>query len=212
MVGDNLASANNGPDDAAGDLPEEQVVLLDEGGRAIGVAGKGRVHDRWTPLHLAFSCYVFDPSGALLTTRRATGKRTWPGMWTNTCCGHPLPGEPPADAVHRRLARELGLVDVAPVRLVLPRFRYRATMSDGTVENELCPVFVTHTPSAPDPSPDEVDDVEWVPWERFVTSVLHEGRDISPWCRMQVAELDGLGPDPLRWPTGDPADLPPAAR
>jgi isopentenyl-diphosphate delta-isomerase len=211
MVGEKT-SVDEGPGDAPGNLPQEQVVLLDDSGRAIGVADKRQVHDHRTPLHLAFSCYVFDASGALLTTRRATGKRTWPGVWTNSCCGHPLPGEPLADAVSRRLTHELGLAEVAPARLVLPGFRYRATMADGTVENELCPVFVTRTPSAPAPRPEEVDDVEWVPWQQFVASVLHEGRDVSPWCRMQVIQLDRLGPDPFGWPAGDPDDLPPAAR
>jgi isopentenyl-diphosphate delta-isomerase len=188
------------------------VILVDDGGRQIGVADKDQVHDRSTPLHLAFSCYVFDPSGSLLVTRRATGKRTWPGVWTNTCCGHPLPGEPLIDAVRRRLARELGLVDVDQIALILPGFRYRAAMPDGIVENELCPVFVARTAAAPHPLPDEVDAAEWVPWDRFARSVLREGRDISPWCRMQVDDLDRLGPDPFHWPEADPADLPPAAR
>jgi isopentenyl-diphosphate delta-isomerase len=192
--------------------PDEQVVLVDDDGAAVGLADKWQVHDRHTALHLAFSCYVFNDDGALLTTRRATGKRTWPGVWTNTCCGHPAPGEPLADAVRRRLARELGLVDVETITLVLPAFRYRAVMPDGTVENELCPVFTTRSRALPDPRPDEVDDVRWVPWDRFATSVLHEGADISPWCRQQVAALDRLGPDPLTWPAADPCELPAAAR
>lgn len=197
---------------ASGDLPDEQVVLVDDDGRQIGVADKWQVHDQQTPLHLAFSCYVFDPSGALLVTRRASGKRTWPGVWTNTCCGHPLPGEPLIDAVRRRLARELGLVDVDPITLVLPRFRYRATMADGIVENELCPVLVARTETSPQPRADEVDAVAWVPWNRFARSVLQENRDISPWCRIQVDALQQLGPDPFGWPEADPADLPSAAR
>jgi len=190
----------------------EQVVLLDEAGRSVGTADKWQVHHATTPLHLAFSCYLFDHDGGLLTTRRATVKKTWPGVWTNTCCGHPLPGEPLTHAVRRRLHHELGLAAVDGLTLVLPGFRYRATMADGIVENELCPVFIARTGDAPRPRADEVDDVEWVPWDRFAESVLHGGRDIAPWCRLQVAELDRLGPDPLGWPAADPALLPPAAR
>lgn len=189
----------------------EQVVLLDERGESIGVADKATVHDRQTPLHLAFSCYVFNPAGEFLLTRRALGKLTWPGVWTNSCCGHPAPDEPAAAAVTRRLRDELGL-PVPEVDLLLPRFRYRAEMPGGVVENELCPVFRVTTAATPVPEPAEVDSCEWVDWPSFAEAVSAGRREISPWCRLQVDELVALGPDPLAWPVADPADLPPAAR
>ena len=175
----------------------EQVVLLDEDGRRIGVAPKHEVHHRETPLHLAFSCYVVDPEGRLLVTRRALDKRTWPGVWTNSCCGHPAPDEPIAEAVVRRTQQELG-IELTDVRLVLPDFRYRAVMDDGTVENEICPVYVATcpTPEAVEPDPAEVDDLRWEDWRTFRSDVLEGRRAVSPWCLEQVQAMPADALDP----------------
>jgi isopentenyl-diphosphate Delta-isomerase len=189
----------------------EQVVLLAESGQARGTADKATVHHGDTPLHLAFSCYVFDAEENLLMTRRAASKATWPAVWTNSCCGHPAPGESLPEAVHRRLGQELGM-EVSEVTLVLPRFRYRTVMSNGLVENEMCPVYRAHTDSRPRPEPSEVDGYEWVGWSALVEQVLLGGRVVSPWCAMQVAELAPLGANPRDWTAADPAQLPAAAR
>ena len=189
----------------------ELVVLLDEDGNPTGTAPKAAVHHADTPLHLAFSCYLFDPAGRLLLTQRALTKATWPGVWTNSCCGHPAPGERLTDAVERRLAHELG-VRATALDLVLPRFRYRSVMPDGTMENEMCPVFRATTSDLPRPLPDEVADTRWVPWREFAASVTHGHRDVSPWCRLQVEQISALGDDPRDWPVGELDALPPAVR
>jgi isopentenyl-diphosphate delta-isomerase len=189
----------------------EEVVLLDEAGRAIGTAPKSTVHHADTPLHLAFSCYVFDEAGRLLVTRRALDKRTFPGVWTNSFCGHPAPGEDVFEAVTRRGAQELGVV-VDDLRLALPAFRYQATMPNGVRENELCPVFTAVTTSAPAPDPSEVDAVEWAIWPEFRDAVLDGGREVSVWCAEQVAELARVEQEDGRFPDGPVSDLPPAAR
>lgn len=189
----------------------EQVVLLDEAGEAVGAADKRGVHHESTPLHLAFSLYLFDEASAaprLLLTRRALHKVTWPGMWTNSCCGHPGPGERLEDAVRRRTREELG-VDVDGLRLVLPTFRYRAVMPDGVVENEMCPVYVGLAAGDVAPSPDEVDSVSWEPWGALRASILDGSREISPWCREQV---EALPEDAVSAAPGSEAALPPAAR
>jgi isopentenyl-diphosphate delta-isomerase len=189
----------------------ERVVLLDESGAAAGTASKAEVHHGATPLHLAFSCYVFDARGDLVLTRRARSKATFPGVWTNTFCGHPAPGEAMDDAIRRRARQELG-IDLDGLRLVLPAFRYRAEQG-GVFENEMCPVFVARTGDPPrDADPAEVDEVRTVAWAPFRDDVLAGSwPGISPWCADQVRDLAPLGPDPDRWATGDPRALPPAA-
>lgn len=168
--------------------PAEQVVLLDADGRPIGVADKATVHGPRTPRHLAFSCYGFDPAGRLLVTRRARDKRTFPGVRTNTCCGHPAPGEVMADAVRRRLGDELGLC-ATDLRLVLPDFSYRAS-AGGIEENELCPVYVCTLVGEPRPRPDEVDSVAWWSWEDVLAEARAADGDLSPWARLQIPLLD----------------------
>jgi isopentenyl-diphosphate Delta-isomerase len=189
----------------------EEVVLLDEAGNAIGSAPKATTHHAATPLHLAFSCYVFDADGRLLVTRRALDKPTFPGVWTNSFCGHPAPGEDFREAVRRRGEQELGL-DLDELRLVLPAFRYQATMPNGVRENELCPVLTAVTSSEPRPDPSEVAAVEWVAWTDFRDRVLAGPSEVSVWCAQQVAELARQEQERGGFVAASYDDLPPAAR
>lgn len=166
----------------------EMVVLLGDDGSEIGVADKADVHGPATPLHLAFSCYLFDECGRLLITRRALSKKTWPGVWTNSFCGHPAPGETLEQAVTRRAAEELR-VTIESLQCVLPHFRYRAVDAGGVVENEICPVFVARTEDAVDPSPDEVVDWAWVSAADVTESATRTPFAFSPWMREQLKLL-----------------------
>jgi isopentenyl-diphosphate delta-isomerase len=174
---------------------EAPVVLLDEQLRPSGELPKSQVHHHDTPLHLAFSCYVFDGSGHVLMTRRATGKKTWPGVWTNSCCGHPLPGEPATQAAARRLDEELGL-RLMHSAVALPDFSYRAVAPDGMVENEFCPVLVAAVHGHPQPDPAEVLECRWVPWAQVVGLVSVAPWAVSPWAALQIPQLAGLGRPP----------------
>ena len=170
----------------------ETVVLLNDRHEAIGTQDKADVHTTATPLHLAFSLYLFDAAGRVLLTRRALTKKTWPGVWTNTCCGHPAPGERPEDAVRRRLPQELG-VAVEDLACVLPDFSYTATDASGIVENEVCPVFAgrLHPDARLLPNSEEVMDWAWTPWEQLVAAVSATPFVFSPWAVAQVREHPG---------------------
>jgi len=165
--------------------PSELVVLLDNDGAPIGTADKVAVHTTDTALHLAFSCHLFNAAGEVLVTRRALGKRTWPGVWTNSFCGHPAPGEPMEDAVRRRAQFELG-VSLSTLELVLPDFRYRAVDASGIVENEVCPVYRATTLDALAPNPTEVAEYEWVAPDALRTSVAATPFAFSPWIVLQL--------------------------
>jgi isopentenyl-diphosphate delta-isomerase len=132
-------------------------------------------------------------------------------VWTNSFCGHPAPGEELAEAVRRRGEQELG-VRLESLELVLPAFRYDATMSNGVRENELCPVFTAVATGPVRPDPDEVADCEWAPWSEFRQAVLAGARPVSPWCVEQVIALAAAETAPGRFATASYDDLPPAAR
>jgi len=167
---------------------EEHVVLVNDQNEVLGTAPKATIHTDKTPLHRAFSSFVFNPKGELLLAQRSGKKKTWPLVWTNTCCGHPALNEKTAEAVCRRLKDELGL-DIGEVHEVLPDYRYKAE-KDGIVENELCPVFVAFTDQEPKLNKDEVEAIRWMPWLDFVKEATAHPDDWSPWCVEEVQLLN----------------------
>jgi isopentenyl-diphosphate delta-isomerase len=183
-------------DDGTVVTSEELIVLLDDDGTVIGTMPKPLVHHGETPLHRAFSAYLFDDAGRLLVTRRAEGKQTFPGMWTNSVCGHPGPGEDDAAAIYRRAAFELGL-QVEQLRPALPGYRYRAEFR-GVVENEVCPVYLGRFAGTPAPDPDEVGEWELLDWAVFrERQEAEDGEAWSPWCREQARLIEEAGLVPV---------------
>lgn len=174
----------------------DSVVLLADDGSPIGSAPRRAVHDTDTPLHLAFSTYLFDGAGRLLVTRRALHKTTWPGVWTNSCCGHPRPEESVEAGVTRRVIEELG-TEPTDLRLVLPDYRYRAVDVSGVVEHEICPVFVGRIdPDAIDPDPDEIAAIDWAAWPDLVAVATATPMLLSPWSAEQIRLLHAAGAIP----------------
>jgi isopentenyl-diphosphate delta-isomerase len=166
----------------------EHVVLVDERNQPIGTAPKANVHMQQTPLHRGFSVFVLNDRGELLLQQRAATKKTWPLVWSNSCCGHPADGETNEAAATRRLSHELGL-SVSEIQMVLPDYRYCAELN-GVVENEFCPVMVAFTDQTPSMNPDEVEAIRWVPWDEFVVEVKADVNRYSPWCTEETLLLE----------------------
>src|SRR5215470_3815873 len=128
--------------------PDEQIILVDESNRAIGVAGKHAVH-RAGLLHRAFSIFVVDDRGRILLQQRNPKKYHSGGLWANSCCGHPRPGERTVTAARRRLKEELGVSAALSFGFFA---RYRAELDHGMQENEF--VYVYFGALAMEPRPD----------------------------------------------------------
>ncbi|MFV5712059.1 isopentenyl-diphosphate Delta-isomerase [Escherichia coli] len=162
----------------------EYVLLLNEKGEFIGTEEKYDVHTTHTPLHLAFSCWLFNSEGQVLTTRRSLGKKAWPGVWTNSVCGHPQLNESFEQAITRRCHFEVGaeITDITPV---YPEFRYCATDTSGIMENEICPVYAAKLTNTITPNPDEVMDCYWVSLDALYQTLITSPRVFSPWMVLQ---------------------------
>ena len=174
-------------------MPEELVVYCEADGTPTGeTAEKLQAHNSATRLHLAFSCYVFNSEGKLLVTQRALTKKVYPGVWTNSLCGHPGPGEEIKNAIKRRLKFELGM-EVTDFMLALPNYTYKTPPFNGIIEHEFCPVYVSRSTNPVLPNTDEVEAYKWMMWQDFCNQALADRSDSwSWWCKDQIHQMKTL--------------------
>jgi isopentenyl-diphosphate delta-isomerase len=137
------------------------LELVDEDGVTIGTAEKLSAHQPPGRLHRAFSVFLFDERGRLLLQQRALGKYHSPGVWSNTCCGHPYPGEAPFAAAARRTFEELGVSPSLLAEAGTVRYNHPDPAS-GLVEQEYNHLFVGLVQAAPRPDPEEVAETVFV--------------------------------------------------
>jgi len=171
----------------------EQVILVDEENNQIGVADKETVHTINTPLHRAFSLFLFNSKKQLLVTQRALDKKTFPGVWTNSVCGHVSPGEETVDTVKRRMSDELN-IDATNIKEVAP-YRYRLADNNGIVENEICPIYIGFTDEDPKPSKSEVEAWKWIDWNEFLKTIKDHPGTYSPWSEEEAVILSRCHPE-----------------
>lgn len=165
-------------------MEKEYVVLVDKNNKVLRSAPKLKTHNHNTPLHRGFSLFVFNKKGELLLQQRSSKKKTWPLVWSNSCCGHPALDESNVGAAKRRLDYELGISD-ADIFEIISDFRYRVEL-EGIVENEICPILVGFSNQEPLMNKDEVEKIVWVPWEKFVKEIVHNPNKYSPWCILEA--------------------------
>jgi isopentenyl-diphosphate delta-isomerase len=167
---------------------EPLVVLVDEDDREIGSMAKLEAH-RTGALHRAFSVFIFNSDGAALLQRRAAGKYHSAGLWTNSCCGHPSPGETLVAAATRRVKEELGSQIAPELRF---HFRYSAVFDNGLIENEFDHVLFSISDERPAPDPLEVDAVRWVTPEELTLELSQHPERFTVWLRECLPEVAAL--------------------
>jgi isopentenyl-diphosphate delta-isomerase len=167
----------------------ERVVLVDREDRVLGTAPKQAVHVDGR-LHRAFSVFVFDGAGNTLLQRRAGAKYHSGGLWSNTCCGHPRPGETTRGAARRRLREEMGFDCALHPAL---SFVYKRDLENGLIEHELDHVFVGQFDGIPVPNPEEVDDWRWAALSVVATDTIANPQLYSAWFPIALAKLYATG-------------------
>ncbi|MEU9924897.1 isopentenyl-diphosphate Delta-isomerase [Streptomyces griseoluteus] len=164
------------------------LELVDENGVTTGTAEKLAAHQPPGQLHRAFSVFLFDERGRLLLQQRALGKYHSPGVWSNTCCGHPYPGEAPFAAAARRTHEELGVSPSLLAQAGTVRYNHPDPAS-GLVEQEYNHLFVGLVQQTPAPDPEEVGGIA------FVTAAeLAEQHAREPFSAWFMTVLDAARP------------------
>lgn len=160
----------------------ETVILVDENDQPIGFQEKLAAH--LTPQrHRAFSVFIFNGKGETLIQRRALGKYHSPGLWANSCCGHPRPGEAVKLAAERRLKEELGFsCPVIPFTTVCYTLK---------LENDLWELEYTHVckgfyEGAMDLNSEEISEVKWIAPKDLLAEVLTKPDSFARWFRLYI--------------------------
>ncbi len=154
-----------------------QVILVDEKDQEIGQEEKIKAHEL-AKLHRAFSVFVFNSQGELMLQLRAKKKYHGGGLWTNTCCSHPLSGEPIAETVARRLKEEMGFT--CPLTEIFTT-RYNVKLDHGLTENEIDHIFVGVFDGQPRINPEEADAWRWADTGRLQKQIAANPEKFTPW-------------------------------
>jgi isopentenyl-diphosphate delta-isomerase len=173
----------------------EMVILVDEKDNEIGSMEKMDAHIKGVK-HRAFSVFVFNSEGSLLLHRRALDKYHSGGLWTNTCCSHPRPGEASIDGAHRRLFEEMGFDTELEHAFELS---YEVRFESGIWENEYDHVFIGRYDGKYALDSSEVHEAKWISIPELREMILREPESLTHWFRLIMENeqflqhLEGMG-------------------
>jgi len=158
----------------------DKVVLVDKNDNQIGVMEKMEAHTKGE-LHRAFSIFIFNSLGELLLQRRALSKYHSPGLWTNTCCSHPLENEEYKDGAIDRLMFEMGIE--CNIKEVFS-FIYKAKFSNGLIEHEYDRVFVGNYDGDVEYNVDEVHEIKWIELAELYSEIEKNSDEYTEWFKI----------------------------
>ena len=165
-----------------------EVILVGEQDNQIGEEEKIKAHKE-AKLHRAFSVLVFNRKGELLLQKRAKTKYHSPGLWTNTCCSHPRPGEDLIKEARKRLEEEMGFECSLKESF---SFIYKAKLGDLT-EHEFDHVLLGKFSGKPKPNKEEVGDWKWMNFNDLEKDIKQNPEKYTPWFKIILKEVREKG-------------------
>jgi isopentenyl-diphosphate delta-isomerase len=162
----------------------EHVILVDEDDNAIGTMEKLEAHQKGV-LHRAFSILLFNSNGEILLQKRSDEKYHSGGLWTNTCCSHPLPDESMEQATRRKLIQEMG-VDVHTEFAY--KFIYKTNLDKNLIEHECDYVFTGTFNDAPIINKEEVADWKFMDLKSLRKDILENPENYTYWFKLIVTQ------------------------
>lgn len=166
---------------------DEPLILVNSDDIETGVLSKAECHDGDGVLHRAFSLFLFNENGDLLLQRRASGKRLWPGYWSNSCCSHPRQGESMEVAAERRLQDEL--CARATLEFVY-KFSYQAKFGSIGSEHEMCHVFLGKLDGEVTRNESEIAALRYVPADQLDEELRTNPDQFTPWFKLEWQRLN----------------------
>jgi isopentenyl-diphosphate delta-isomerase len=166
-------------------MHEDQVILVDITDAPIGSMGKMEAHEKGL-LHRAFSVFIFNSKNELLLQRRALTKYHSAGLWTNTCCSHPRPGENTLDAANRRLQEEMGMSASLEHKL---SFIYKTPFDNGLTEHEFDHVYFGVTNNMPEINTEEVDSYRYISINDLKNEIEKKPEQFTSWFKIVLEKL-----------------------
>lgn len=158
---------------------KNNVILVDTNDNVIGEMEKLEAH-RKALLHRAISVFITNSKGEWLLQQRALGKYHSNGLWTNTCCSHPYPGETSIDAANRRLMEEMGMK--ASLQQVFS-FIYKEELDNHLTEHELDHVFIGVSHEKPEANNEEVLNWKYVEFDELKRNVTNNPEKYTVWFK-----------------------------
>ena len=163
----------------------ENVILVDTNDTPVGQMEKLKAHLKGE-LHRALSVLVFNSEGEILLQQRAFSKYHTPGLWSNTCCSHPRPGEDSLEAATRRLGEEMGFT--TPLIKSFD-FIYKAHFDNGLIEHEFDHVFFGTFDGEPVINPEEANDFKWVKLNNLMEDMRSVPENYTVWFRIIMEKM-----------------------
>ena len=162
----------------------QKVIVVDENNKKVCLKEKNAVHIDGD-LHRAFSIFIFNKRGELLLQQRSLEKYHSAGLWTNSCCSHPLLSEEGSEEAESRLRDEMGF---SCVLKKVTRIKYNLHLQCGMIEHESNDIYQGVYDGEVVINPEEACDYKWVSFSEILDELTQNPQAYTEWFKYLLLE------------------------